>query len=229
MNMATDHSLTYKKISLKNIPHILRKRSLEKEVSKLPKNHESYADFGCSNGYLTNIFRQILNPKETYGFDYTENIEKARNDYPEINFDILNLNKPYMLERQYNIISCFETIEHVGDELNALNVIKNASNDKSIIILSVPIEIGLIGIIKYIIKRYLFRYELPLNCSDFRYFKALLFKEDISQFRKNQDHYSSHFGYDYRNTDLKVLQIFNDRCISKWNSGTSRFYKITSL
>tara|TARA_X000000950_G_scaffold288894_1_gene408169 strand:+ start:18857 stop:19537 length:681 start_codon:yes stop_codon:yes gene_type:complete len=226
--MITDHSLTYKKKTLKNIPHILRKRSLEREISKLPKGQSSYADFGCSNGYLTNIFRKILKPKESFGFDYTKNIEKARKDYPEINFELLNLNIPYESDKNYKIISCFETIEHVGDELNALNVIRDASNEKSIILISVPIEIGFIGIIKYLLKRYLFKYELPLNCNDFTYFKALLTSKDISIFRKKQEHYSSHFGYDYRNTDIKISQIFIGRSIEKWNSGSSRFYKISS-
>jgi len=227
--MSTDHSLTYKQISFKNIPHILRKRILEKEISKLPKNVNSYADFGCSNGFLTDIFRKILKAKKSYGFDYSDNIEKARLNYPEISFDYKNLNIDQIFEHQYDIVSCFETLEHVGDEHNALKTLKNASTTNSIILISVPIEIGIIGIAKYLVKRFIFRYKLPLNCNDFTYFKALIFNKNISIFRKNQDHYGSHFGYDYRNTDLNVDKIFSNRSITKWNKGSSRFYKISSI
>lgn len=227
--MATDHSLTYKKVSFKNVPHILRKNILEKEISKLPKNVDSYADFGCSNGFLTDIFRKILKPKKSYGFDYTDNIEKARTNHPEINFDYKNLNIDQTFEHQYNIVSCFETLEHVGNEFNALKTLKNASANKSIILISVPIEIGIIGIAKYLVKRFIFRYKLSLNSNDFEYFKALILNKNISVFRKNQDHYGSHFGYDYRNTDLHVDEIFSSRLIKKWNKGSSRFYKISTI
>ena len=224
--MAIDHSLTYKKLSLRNFPHLLRKKSLEiavKNLSKFPKN---YADFGCSNGYLTNIFSGILRASSSYGFDCTDNILLARKDYPHINFDFIDLNLELNLQNSFQVITCFEVLEHVGNTSNALKILKSASSLNSVILISVPIEIGVIGLLKYIVKRFIFKYELPLKCNDKEYFFSLLFGKDIFQYREKLDSYGSHFGFDYRIIDLEVAAEFFDRDVYKWNSGTTRFYRI---
>ena len=75
--MAIDHSRTYKQIRFKNIPHFLRKKELLKLVDRAPKNVRTYADFGCSNGYLTNLFAETIRRQKAFGFDHSENIEIA--------------------------------------------------------------------------------------------------------------------------------------------------------
>ena len=225
--MAIDHSLTYKKLRLKNIPHILRKRTLTQIIKKIKKGPESYADFGCSNGYLTNIFSKILNSKSSYGFDHSDNIAIATENYPEIKFKFIDLNLVNKLNQVFDIITCFETLEHVGDTYNALKNIKNHSKPKSIILISVPIEIGLIGIFKFFIKRFLLQYKLPLKCNNWNYFLALIKGSCISNFRFSSNGYSSHFGFDYRVIDFQIDYIFEDRKIEKWNSVSTRFYRIT--
>ena len=54
-------------------------------------------------------------------------------------------------------------LEHVGDIPNAVQTIKNACQLARILI-SVPIEIGFFRVIKYLLKRFIFKYDLPLNC-----------------------------------------------------------------
>jgi len=224
--MAIDHSQTYKRLKLKNIPHILRKKQLTKIVSKLPKYSGIYTDFGCSNGYLTNEFAEILSPSKTIGYDHSvENIEIARAKYPRLCFDRIDLNNNPLVEKT-DIITCFETLEHVGDLQNATQTIKNACQSGTHVLISVPIEIGFWGVIKYIAKRFVFKYKLPLNCTDRTYFLALLAGRDISQYRGPSRGYGTHFGFDYRILDQIINSKFHNSYISKFNNFTSRFYQI---
>ena len=227
--MSIDHSKTYKELKIRNIPHILRKRELTKVVESAPKNIQSYADFGCSNGYLTNIFAKILGAKNSFGFDKSKNIEIAKINYPHISFSHLDLNETTKLDDKMDVITCFETLEHVGNTLSAIKTLREASSERSMILISVPIEIGLIGLIKFIIKRYLYRYPLSLNCWDLEYVSAILFKKDIGIYRNKSKGFGTHFGFNYKNIDKQLEEVFTGFKISKWSNVTSRFYKITCI
>ncbi len=225
--MAIDHSLTYKIFKLKNIPHIIRLRILEKLIRKFGNNHIlRYADFGCSNGYLTNKFSSLVDAESSVGFDHSDNIEKARKIYPQINFEYINLNEETEFSQKYCLITCLETLEHVGDIEKAVANLKNAAHNKSRIIISVPIEIGFIGVLKYIIKRFLYGYDLQLKCSDTSYFMSLIKFEDISKFREDKNGYGSHFGFDYRIVDREIEKNFPLNSVKKFNSATTRYYAI---
>lgn len=227
--MATDHSLTYKQIKFRNIPHFLRKRELLRVVDKAPKNIRVYADFGCSNGYLTNLFAQTLSPQKAFGFDHSDNIEVARKTYPNITFGYVNLNQASQIEDLADVITCFETLEHVGDSLSAIQNLRSSCSDHSVVLISVPIEIGLMGLIKYAIKRLVYRYPLELNCRDLEYVLALVAGRDIGRYRIKANGYSSHFGFDYRTIDTQLEQVFSGFKIDRWNSFTTRFYRIAKV
>jgi len=225
--MATDHSQTYKLLKLKNIPHIFRKKQLRKQVSKLPKNSKIYTDFGCSNGYLTNEFSEILLPNKTIGYDHNvERIEIASARYPQLHFAQIDLNNDNTLLEKSDIITCFETLEHVGDIKKAIQTIKNSCQPGTHVFISVPIEIYFWGVIKYVLKRFIYKYDLPLNCTDRTYFFALLAGKDISQYREPSKGYGTHFGFDYRIVDQIISSKFSNCDISKFNKFTSRFYLI---
>ena len=225
--MALDHSQTYKRLKLKNIPHILRKKTLSKQVSKLPKNRKIYTDLGCSNGYLTSEFSEILSPTKAIGYDNNvENIEIAIANYPRLYFSQIDLNNDNKLLEKSDIITCFETLEHVGNIQNAIKIIKNSCQCGTNVLISVPIEIGFWGVIKYVIKRFVYKYDLPLNCNDRTYFLALLAGKDISQYREPSKGYGSHFGFDYRIVDQIISAKFSNCNIKKFNKFTTRFYLI---
>lgn len=224
--MTIDHSLTYKKFRFRNIPHLIRLKHINYILKKnILKPINNYADFGCSNGYLTNIISKSTFIKNTYGFDSSKNIEIAKKKYPKIKFSYFDLNiENKNIDLNFEFISCFETLEHVGNRKNALLNLKNLSYKNSMILITVPIEIGFIGIFKYIIKRFIFRYKFSLNCSSFRYFLYLLSNKNISKLRLNSSRYSDHFGFDYRSLDEEVVEIFKNWNINTYNKGTTRFY-----
>ena len=153
-------------------------------------------------------------------------IEIARAGHPLIQFENLDLNLINAFDKKSEIVTCFETIEHVGNMSNALKTLRNAASETSVILSSVPIEIGVVGILKYITKRYIFSYNLELNCSDSEYLIAFLLGKRIKRFRHAADFYGNHFGFDYRDLDEEVDSIFTEHQVQKYNSGTTRFYKI---
>ena len=227
MTTAIDHSLTYKSITVKNLTHILRLRTIKNLVQKkINWSVEKYADVGCSNGYITDILARQVSAKKTVGFDYSESIEIASRKFPNYEFEYLDITQSQSLQADFDLVTCFETLEHVGNTYQALLNIKKLMGKKSVAIISIPIEIGAIGLLKYLIKRFLYRYELPLNCGDFEYFKALISGKDISQYRRIEDTYGSHFGFDYRSVDAEISKLYESMSIQCFNKMTTRFYII---
>ncbi len=185
--MAIDHSETYRKKSLRNTLHRGRLRKIIKGLDSQYINETcSYLDLGCSNGYITNLIKERYGFSLTKGMDHqNENLDIARKRYPDIRFEYIDLNIPvHEAAEKYDVITCFETLEHVGNLENATqNVLSFARKDSHHILISVPIEIGLIGVIKFIIK-ILYGYslkELKNGTTFLSYFKSLLSNGNISQ------------------------------------------------
>jgi len=199
-----DHSQTYKNFKIRNLPHILRLKSLIAAINRIKQSKTKinrYADIGCSNGYLTKQVNDILKPDDAYGFDHSKiNLDRAREDYSEINFVYIDLNRFSDFEVKYDVITCFETLEHVGNLNNAIDQILEMASDEGTILISVPIEVGFWGFLKFIIKTSLYNYDLnELNVSKSQYLKCLLTNGDIDRFRpKNMKGFGTHFGFDYR-------------------------------
>ena len=231
--MATiDHSLTYKKISIKNIPHYLRLRKilsiLEKENIQALGN--SYADVGCSNGYITNKVAVRFGFAKVTGYDHNqENLIIGRLKYPLISFESIDLNHLEHIQEFYDVLTCFETLEHVGNLQNSIvNILNLANSSTSRVIISVPIEIGFWGVLKFVVKSWILNYplsELPGNVSKMSYLKELLKGGDISKFRDNRVGWGTHFGFDYRIIDKHLIN--KKLKFQAFNYFTTRFYIIS--
>jgi len=189
-----------------------------------------FADFGCSNGFLTNEIVERFQIQDASGFDVDyENIAVAAKRYPAIQFQTFNLNMASEPVSKFLFITCLETMEHVGNQEVAFANLIRYLDTKGRLIISVPIEIGLVGISKFIIKRFVYGYSFSeLNTGryfTFRYLKDLIFRKDISRYRKPADSYGTHFGFDYRTIDKL---IYNHPVYCKtFNSFTTRYYIIS--
>lgn len=230
--MPLDHSQTYKEKSLKNLPHRLRLKAILSLLdARRPSADIRYADFGCSNGYITDIIFRRYAIKSAHGFDYEEDhMAAAREQYPQIEFNTVNLNLPEASGR-FDLVTCFETLEHVGDLKNALSHLISSTEKGGLLFVSVPIEIGLRGLAKFIAKSTLYRRRYQSDLTElsheeigWRYFFALLLNGDISGFRGNRERWGTHYGFDFRVVD----QYLEDKRIrfSAINRFTSRFYLI---
>ncbi len=230
--MPIDHSQTYKKRALRNLPHQLRLKTI---LSLLDARRLSsdvrYADFGCSNGYITDIIARRYAFKNAHGFDYEEeHMAVAREQYPQITFSTVNLNLPES-SGSFHLVTCFETLEHVGDLSNALSHLLSSTQKGGLLFISVPIEIGFRGLTRFMAKSTLYRrrYQSDLNelSGDrigLKYFWALLLNKDISRFREKRQRWGTHYGFDYRVVD----RLFRERNVqySAINRFASRFYFI---
>lgn len=174
---------------------------------------------------MTNVISRLISAGSTVGFDRTDNLIYAKENYPAYTFQYIDLSEINTIDK-FNLVTCFETLEHVGDVSVALQNLLSMTDKGGSLIISVPIEIGLVGVLKYLVKRLIYRYGLPLNCNDMTYFLALIKGSNISKFRIKSDGYGSHFGFDYRIIDNQLSLNSTASEIKSWNSFTTRFYVI---
>jgi 2-polyprenyl-3-methyl-5-hydroxy-6-metoxy-1,4-benzoquinol methylase len=223
--MLLDHSLTYTDGRIRNLPHRLRLRHIIKLLNTYASSPvTTYADFGCSNGYLTNFLAGLIGARHSYGFDSnTDNLKAAQAAYPTINFQKLDLNKHHA-DLPFDFVTCLETLEHVGNLENALQVLLNSVKPGGTLLITVPIEIGLVGLGKIIAKRSLGRELKELGISPKDYLLALFRGRRMSQFRPGKERYATHLGFDYRYIDDLLSSRKNQDLVKAFNNVTTRFY-----
>lgn len=200
-----DHSLTYKQKNVKNIPHLIRLKQIMKIVNII-KIKEPYLDVGCSNGFIINKIVSQYGIIHAMGFDHNrDNLKIASERYPNIEFDYIDLNTLNTVDKKFKFITCFETLEHVGNLENAITNLINLIDNRGTLLISVPEETGLIGLIKFLAKTIVYSYNLKeLDDSKSAYIKylfTLLSGKSISKFRSNRSGYGTHFGFDHKCID----------------------------
>ena len=121
------HEKTYKGRSIASVMHRRRLRALINLYRSLDvPTGAAIADFGCSNGFILSILqRDVFGDRvaHIHGFDHSERlIELARDrNLPGATFDTLNLNELNDEHPgEFDIVTCFETLEHVPDPHVAL-------------------------------------------------------------------------------------------------------------
>lgn len=226
--MTFDHSESYKGYGIRALGHRNRLKAILKEVNLLgvPEGG-SYCDLGCSNGYITDQIRKRLH-LQTTGLDHKfEHLHTGRERYPEIKFEEVDLNKQNIDAKKFDLVTCFETLEHVGNLENAVQNIVSRIALGGRALVTVPIEHGTRGVLKYCLKKIIFRYSAAeLNLSEGQYFRTLISGRRISEARPEASGYGTHFGFDYR--DVDDLLIRSGANFSASNQGMTRFYRIQS-
>jgi len=228
-----DHSLMYRELRLRNIPHRLRLRRILRMLKAAGINGGSWADVGCSNGYIVSRVLEETTPAEVFGFDHLEShVTVARERVPGAQFALIDLNVRVEPERRFDVVSCFETLEHVGNLRNAIAQLMAMCEPDGRLIITVPVEIGPVGTLKYLVKRMFYRYKLSeLPDGDRRgaaYVKALLTGRRISVFRSDgREAWGTHFGFDWRDVD-DILADMRVRYVVRSDLFT-RYYDITPL
>jgi SAM-dependent methyltransferase len=202
-----DHSLTYRR-GLRNLPH---RRRLHAIIAALTRGDAarvgSYADVGCSNGYVTALVSERVRAERTVGFDHAEgHLERARREHPGIEFRLIELNRPLPAGHEtFDLVTCFETLEHVGDLEQALADLLALTRPGGTLFLTVPIESGPRGLVKFLIKVGLFRYSLkelpPRPRLALSYLGALAANRNLAAFRDRRHGWGTHFGFDWREVE----------------------------
>ena len=141
--MKKDHALIYMDRSLKNWPHRQRLKEIPSVIRRegLAENRDlAYADFGCGTGFVTNIVADVLKHAKVHGFDHSEHLEVAKEKYPSFEFGFFELNEQSDIGN-FDFVSCFETLEHVGNFETALSNVLNATIKGGTLLLTAHIEI----------------------------------------------------------------------------------------
>ena len=129
---------------------------------------------------------------------------------------------------KYQLVTCFETLERVGDIDNAFGNLMRLVDKTGTVVISVPIETGVVGIIKFLVKTVLYSYNLDeINTTNhrhfyWRYFCSLLMRKDISRFRLKRSGYGTHFGFDAKSVERRIKS--EKKSYRKIRRGTTMFY-----
>ena len=229
--MTIDHAATYRDQTLKNLVH---RRRLKGILSVLEEHvwlaGRTYADVGCSNGYITATVCERFRPKACCGFDNdADNLEQARKSYPHIEFREINLNEVRTPEARFDVVTSFEVLEHVGDLENALeNLILLTAPQQGLLFITAPIEVGWRGTLKFLAKTLLYGYKLdelpPRKTLYLKYLAALVAGGRISRFRDKKSGWGTHFGFDCREIDAYLAS--RGVHFQAWNDFMTRFYLV---
>jgi 2-polyprenyl-3-methyl-5-hydroxy-6-metoxy-1,4-benzoquinol methylase len=214
------HEDSYKKINVASLIHKNRLQHIRRVFRKYIRSSEiTWADFGCSNGFIP---EEIVRTKEfrfarIVGFDNVERLlDLARaKKIPQTEFKYLDMNAENNAEERFDVVTCFETLEHVGNLHVAFINLFNYLGKNGIMIITVPNETGFIGLIKFLgrlaVRRNPYR-DFFAHLSYFEYLKYLLRNDFIDGFRKpEQIGYGPHLGFDYRKLEGYIEQSFVGR------------------
>jgi SAM-dependent methyltransferase len=201
------HETTYRKKDLASLVHRERLRVVREIFAKrVPAGAASWADFGCSNGF---IIETVVKTRQApfariVGFDHKEellSLARGKN-LPNAEFRHFNLNEVGDVAERFDVVTCFETLEHVASYQTAFVNLYNHVNEGGVLIVTVPNEIGFAGLAKFLGRMALRKNAYPGFFSDrckWNYTRALIAGGDIESFRKpNPDGYGPHLGFDYR-------------------------------
>ncbi|MCX5633543.1 MAG: class I SAM-dependent methyltransferase [Phycisphaerae bacterium] len=200
------HEDSYRK-GLASYIHQKRLKAIQKVFYKyVPSTCETWVDFGCSNGFIP---QKILEQsdyrfKTIIGYDHNGKlIELARKkNIPNAEFKYLDLNNVTIINSEFDVATCFETLEHVGDYKNAFVNIYNNLKQGGILIITVPNETGITGLVKFLgrlITRRNAYNDFFADKSYIRYTWHLLRNKYIDGFRSPElPAHGPHLGFDYR-------------------------------
>jgi SAM-dependent methyltransferase len=218
---------------IRALPHRLRLHRLLKHISQYDFSAGSYADVGCGDGYVTTQVMRATRARACDGMDVDSALlESGGKAFQDIHFSTCNLNCDVDLAVQYNFVTCFETLEHVINLPVAVKNLLNLTKSGGLLLLTVPIEIGLIGTAKFLAKTVLWHDRLteafePRPGMHRQYLRALVLDQGICQFREqgtSLGYWPGHWGFDYRKVDL-LLKTYGIR-FRAFRFLTTRFYEV---
>ena len=234
-----DCAYTYTSGKIIHLPHVRRINESLELISKFSDpNINRIVDIGGNSGYFGDFLsRNLSNIKHQFIYDIihpdNERNPKRRFFRPTLKtkYITFNLNNDDMNQLQIDkktLVICSETLEHIKDPIDSSKkIIDNIELNNSEVYISYPIETGFIGFIKFIqrltIGRY-FRNKRSLNSIMHQIFWLFGF---IENFRKIQQVYSDHDGFNDRELTKFILGYTNQKNYFKYlfkGSSTVHFF-----
>lgn len=203
------HERSYGEWSPTALLHRSRVRAILRLIRalELPES-AALADVGCANGFVLEQIRSsaaVPSATTLFGLDARQRwLELAEmKGIPNTRFGTLDLNElSDDWKESFDVVTCFETLEHVGNFRNGLRNLHNICMPGGWLLISVPNETGLEGVAKYLLRKILRRSPYARffeGRSEWPYFRALLSGADLEAFRTPaRDLWGPHLGFDIR-------------------------------
>src|SRR5882762_1005223 len=101
---------------VQSLPHKLRLRRVVAKFRKYDLSGKDYADVGCANGIVTEQIAAAVKARRCFGLEFEQySIDEGRKLYPEISFLAYDLTERVEGIGPFDLVTCFETLEHVLD------------------------------------------------------------------------------------------------------------------
>lgn len=182
-----------------------------------------WADFGCSDGFILEVVRNhvVGDGWQLFGFDHLTALlgEARKRNIAGAEFAVFDLTGPApTVSNAFDVVTCFETIEHIGNYRSAFDNLVHAARAGGLIVVSVPREVGVPGIAKFVGRAVMRRQPYGnffTGVSRLRYTAALLSGGDIERFRDPAvESWGPHLGFDYRNFEAYLTRqwVGTGRC-----------------
>lgn len=213
------HEESYKDLGLVAMTHRNRLRHIIHLLHGIEiQDRGTLADYGCSDGYIISILqKEVFLDKDWkfYGFDHTGSLlSKARaRNLSNSQFQSFDLN---IVSRDqtdsFDIVLCLETLEHTGDYKNAFVNLYSSCAIMGRIVVTIPNERGLPGLLKYFGRKALRRKaygDFFNGKSELKYVTALFLNRPIDVFRHpGAEGWGPHLGFDYKHFEDFVQENF---------------------
>jgi len=240
------HEESYKGFCLAAMIHRNRLRNILRllgEIDIAPRG--TLADFGCSNGYIISRMQEMpfaQKPWRFLGFDHNRNLllSAEQRGLENAEFHFIDLNKvSTQWTNAFDVVTCFETLEHTGDYRNAMMNLYCSCKKGGILVLSIPNETGLAGLAKHLGRRLLRRNasgDFFEGKSEWRYIAYLVSGRPIDGFRRPaRTGWGPHLGFDWRTYDKFLDEAFvrpgkiKVVSVRKTFANTNRLYLLEKL
>ncbi len=192
------------------------------------------ADFGCSNGYILSLIQArecFGRAVEYHGFDHSEELlALAREQNGDAaTYHPIDLNRENSgWEDHFDRIHCLETLEHTADYGAALANLYRTCKPGGLIVISVPNEKGVPGLLKFLPLRVLRKQghlDFFQGKSELEYVKCLALGRRIDGFRQPPRSWGwgSHLGFDWQVFVDFIEQEYVRAGKMSWVERTSNF------
>lgn len=204
------HAQSYEGLSPAALVHRARLRQVSAIVRELPLPPEGrLVDLGCSDGFVVTHLREahvLPDAWQISGYDRNRRLVAVANSrhLAGARFAGIDLNDgSTRVEEPGDLVICLETLEHVGSYRDALQVIHHALAPGGRLVLSMPNEVGVIGLGKLVGRPILRRrpYEgfFPDHRAVYRYALDVSLHKDLERHRQPpRAGWAPHLGFDHR-------------------------------
>ena len=216
------HARSYSGLSPANFVHRARLQALRDILGSIELPSVGLlVDLGCSDGFVIWQLRRggDLPPGwRATGYEVDRRLLRAarRRELADVTFRRIDLNDAgARAVPGGDVVICLETLEHVGDYRNALRVVHDSVRQGGWIVLSMPNEVGWVGLAKLVGRPLMRRrpydgfFARPADAV--RYAAAVAGRGDLERFRQPpRTGWAPHLGFDHRSVARHIRGTFVD-------------------